>query len=169
TLYFSNFADQRLYRLERGALEPKPLTPEGAFRYADGVIDASRGAWIGVREDHSASDHEPVNEIVLVDSAGTRVLAWGHDFYSSPRLSPDRQWLAWIAWDHPRMPWAGTTLYVARLDADGGIFGEPKAIAGGEQESVFQPEWSPDGKELFFVSDRTGWWNLYRRALDSPQ
>ncbi len=147
-LYFSHDADRRLYRLDRGAAEPAPLTPEGPWRFADGVIDA-HGRWFGVREDHSAAG-EPVNEIVAVDLSGTRVLAGGHDFFSSPRVSRDGR-LAWLAWDHPNMPWDGTTLYVD---------GAP--VAGGPAESVFQPEWSPDGRYLTFVSDRTGWWNLYR-------
>jgi dipeptidyl aminopeptidase/acylaminoacyl peptidase len=153
SLYFSNYADQRLYRLERDAVEPVAITPEGPWRYADGVVDPRTGAWIGVREDHSAGGHEPVNTIVRI-GLETEVLAQGHDFFSSPRLSPDGSRLAWLAWDHPRMPWDGTTLYL-----DG------QAIAGGPRESVFQPGWSPDGNELFFISDRTGWWNLYRYSL----
>jgi hypothetical protein len=142
-LWFSNDVDRRLYRLDSG-----PLTPEGPWRYADGVVDL-HGRWIGVREDHSGPG-EPVNEIVAVDDSGTRVLVSGHDFFSSPKLSADGR-LAYLAWDHPNMPWDGTTLYV-----DGA------AMAGGPEESVFQPEWSPDGRSLVFVSDRTGWWNLYR-------
>ena len=89
SLYFSNYADQRLYRLDRGTAEPQPLTPEGPFRYADGIVDPLRRTWVGVREDHTAAGQEPVNAIVRVDSRGLSVLASGHDFYSSPRLSPD--------------------------------------------------------------------------------
>jgi dipeptidyl aminopeptidase/acylaminoacyl peptidase len=167
-LYFSHDADRRLYSLRPGA-EPVPLTPEGAWRYADGTVDARRRQWIGVREDHSAAGHEPVNTIVSIPLSGTApesgcVLSSGHDFYSSPRLSPDGRWLAYLAWDHPRMPWMGTTLYTVALAVDG-TPGAPVAIAGGERESVFQPEWTPDGSELIFVSDRTGWWNLYRHSL----
>jgi dipeptidyl aminopeptidase/acylaminoacyl peptidase len=153
SLWFANYADQRLYRLNHDAAEPVAITPEGPWRYADGVIDPRTGAWIGVREDHSAGGHEPDNAIVRIGTK-TEVVAQGHDFFSSPRLSPDGSRLAWLAWDHPRMPWDGTTLYI-----DG------NAIAGGPRESVFQPEWSPDGTELFFISDRTGWWNLYRYSL----
>ena len=159
-LYFSNDADRRLYRLDRGSSTPRPITPEGAWRYADGIIDRD-GRWIGVREDHTAAGTEPVNQIVRLDGAGIRVLASGHDFYSSPRLSPDGRRLAFLAWDHPRMPWVGTTLYVLNLEG-----GEPVAIAGGERESIFQPEWALDGSELYFVSDRTGWWNLYAARHD---
>lgn len=166
-LYFSNDADRRLYGLRPGS-SPVPLTPEGHWRYADGAIDARRGLWIGVREDHSAAGREAVNTIVSVSltalpSSG-RVLASGHDFFSSPRLSPDGRWLAYLAWDHPHMPWHGTTLYLRALAQDG-TPAEPVAIAGGEKESIFQPEWTPDGSALIFVSDRTGWWNLYRYSL----
>jgi dipeptidyl aminopeptidase/acylaminoacyl peptidase len=170
TLYFSHDNDQRLYRLRRGAGEPEPLTPEGPFRYADGVIDLRRHLWVGVREDHSNIGHEPANTLVAIDlsaPASGRILAEGHDFYSSPKLSPDGDWLAYLAWDHPRMPWVGTTLYVVSLDASGMPSGEAVAIAGGPEESIFQPEWSPDGAALYFVSDRTGWWNLYRCAWPS--
>lgn len=167
-LFFSHDLDRRLYRIGPGAA-PVPLTPEGAWRYADGVIDARRRQWIGVREDHTATGHEPVNTIVSIPLSGRalesgRVLASGHDFYSSPCLSPDGRWLAYLAWDHPRMPWMGTTLYTAAL-AEDGTPADPVAIAGGERESVFQPEWTPDGSALILVSDRTGWWNLYQHSF----
>jgi dipeptidyl aminopeptidase/acylaminoacyl peptidase len=165
-LYFSNLADQRLYCLKPGDDEPQPLTEEGAMRYADGVIDRRRDAWLGVREDHSRLGQEPSNTIVRVNAGGVTVVASGHDFYSSPRLSSDGSWLAFLAWDHPRMPWVGTTLYVMELSEDGAPAGEPIVIAGGEKESVFQPEWAPENSELFFVSDRTGWWNIYRSTLN---
>jgi dipeptidyl aminopeptidase/acylaminoacyl peptidase len=166
TVYFSNFADQRLYRTTLDEA-PRPITPEGAFRYADAVCDRLRDRLICVREDHSTNNHEPVNTIVSVRlspqdgtlDAGT-VLASGNDFYAFPRLSPDGSRLCWIEWNHPNMPWDGTTLWVAAVNADGSL-GEPQYIIGGEAESIFQPEWSPDG-ELYFVSDRTNWWNLYR-------
>ena len=172
-LYFSNDADRRLYRLDRGAAQPVPLTSEGQWRYGDGLLDARRRRWIGVREDHTQPDREPVNTIVSIDASGAagdagRVLASGHDFFSSPRLSPDGRWLAFLAWDHPRMPWEGTTLYVMSLDDPAARL---VALAGGPEESIFQPEWLPDSSAMVFVSDRTGWWNLYRRGLDfsSPQ
>ncbi|MBZ5578155.1 MAG: prolyl oligopeptidase family serine peptidase [Acidobacteriia bacterium] len=170
-LYFSHDTDRRLYRLDQGAGQPVPLTAEGACRYADGVIDARHNRWIGVREDHTAAGREPENTLVSIDAraaapdAGT-VLASGHDFYSSPKLSPDGRWLAFLAWDHPRMPWQGTTLYALPFDESGRPSAAPVAIAGGPEESVFQPEWAPDGSALFFVSDRTGWWNLYCRGID---
>ena len=88
----------------------------------------------------------------------------GHDFFSSPRLSPDGNRLVWLAWDHPNMPWNGTTLYLADVAGDGTV-GEPRVIAGGPAESIFQPEWAPDGEQIVLVSDRSGWWNLYRYVL----
>jgi dipeptidyl aminopeptidase/acylaminoacyl peptidase len=171
-LYFSNFSDGRLYRQAGGADAPQPLTPEpprpSASRFADGVIDTARQRWIGVREDHTGAG-EAVNTIVAVDLAGAtepgRILACGHDFFSSPRLSPDRSKLLWLAWDHPNMPWNGTTLYLAALGADGMPSGASEAIAGGAAESIFQPEWSPDGEAIVFVSDRSGWWNLHAYDL----
>ena len=168
-VYFSNYADGRLYRQHAGAARPEPLTPaplarERQWRFADGVIDRARGRWLGVREDHTG-EGEAVNTIVAVDLAQPgRVLVGGHDFFSAPRLSPDGRALIWLTWDHPNMPRNGTTLYLAALDPSGGVV-EPKAIAGGAAESIFQPEWSPDGRGIFFVSDRSNWWNLYRFDL----
>lgn len=167
-VYFSHDADRRLYRLDRDSQPPLALTPEGPWRYADGVIDAARRRWIGVREDHTAG--AAVNTIVAIDATGAagnagEVLASGHDFYSSPKLSPDGRQLAFLAWDHPRMPWDGTILYVTTLN-EAGSASSPVAVAGGPDESIFQPEWAPDGTGLFFVSDRTGWWNVYRAGLD---
>lgn len=162
TVYFSNFADQRLYKQVSGG-EPEALTPDGNDRYADAVMDEGRDRLICVRERHTEVGQEAVNTIVAVSLNGNdsgQVLTSGHDFYSSPRLSPDGQSLAWITWDHPNMPWDGTDLWVAPVQADGTL-GEATHVAGGSSESIFQPEWSPDGV-LYFVSDRTGWWNLYR-------
>jgi dipeptidyl aminopeptidase/acylaminoacyl peptidase len=162
TIYFVNFADQRLYRQDPGAA-PQPLTPAAALRYADGVIDRQRGRMIWVREDHTVAGREAVNALVslpLTPGDGGHVLVCGNDFYSSPRLSPDGSRLAWLTWNHPNMPWDGTELWVGEIMADGSL-GRTECVAGGGSESIFQPEWSPDGV-LYFVSDRTGWWNLYR-------
>jgi len=162
TVYFSNFSDQCLYRQDPGS-KPRPITPGVDMRYADGVIDRRRRCMICVREDHTAPSREAVSTLVsldLEDGESGRVLVSGNDFYSSPRLSPDGSRLAWLTWNHPNMPWDGTELWVAELKADGSL-GRSERVAGGVDESIFQPEWSPDGI-LHFVSDRTGWWNLYR-------
>ncbi|MBM3450743.1 MAG: S9 family peptidase [Armatimonadetes bacterium] len=159
---FSNAADGRLYQITPGG-PPRPLTPEGPFRYADLVLDAPRARLLCVREDHTAATSAPRNEVIAVDLHGSvppTVLLGGHDFYAAPRLSPDGTRLAWLSWDQPDMPWDATALSVARL----GPNGTPLAltvIAGGRDESIFQPEWSPSG-DLWYVSDRSGWWNLYR-------
>lgn len=161
-VYFSNFADQRLYRQYPGE-KPLSITPKVSMRYADGIIDCRSGRMICIREDHTAEDGEVVNTIVGLDLDGSEdshVLVSGNDFYSSPRLSSDGSSLAWITWNHPNMPWDGTELWVADLMPDGSIE-QAQQIAGGVDESIFQPEWSPDGI-LHFVSDRTGWWNIYR-------
>ena len=162
-IYYSSFADQRLYRLEPDR-SPEPLTPPGDWFYADCSIDLVRRCLICVREDHSAKDREPLTTLVSISlddspSAGT-VLVSGHDFYSTPRFSPDGSRLSWLAWRHPQMPWDGTELWVADVDAGGALVRSTR-VAGSQTESIFQPGWSPEGT-LYFVSDRTGWWNLYR-------
>ncbi|MEY3866307.1 MAG: hypothetical protein RLZZ338_198 [Cyanobacteriota bacterium] len=169
-VYFSNFADQRLYR-QLINQEPVPFTPENNCRYADGIFDALRNRVICVQEDHT-SGKEPVNSLVsinLENGADIRVLTEGNDFYSFPRLSPDGSQLAWISWNHPNMPWDGTELWVAPVNSDG-FLGEKVLIAGGVNESIFQPEWSPDGV-LYFVTDRDNWWNIYRceTPFSSPE
>jgi dipeptidyl aminopeptidase/acylaminoacyl peptidase len=158
---FVDFADQRLYRQRLGE-DPVAITPQpeeaGALRYADMRLAPDGSTVVCVRE--RDAEPEPVNEIVslpLDGSAEPQVLAGGRDFYASPRISDDGFWLAWICWDHPNMPWDGTELWMAPL-AD---TGEERLIAGGREESIFQPEWGPDGR-LHFASDRDGWWNLYR-------
>lgn len=188
TIYFSNFSDQRLYRQTANAAsdEPQPLTPESnnELRYADMIPDHKRRRLIAVREDHTAGGREPTNTLVAVrldadasaeasntgdatnaadaDDNGGQVLVSGYDFYSSPRLSPDGKELVWLCWNHPNMPWDGTELWRGNVEEDGTIAGA-RRIAGGREESIFQPEWSPTGR-LHFVSDKSGWWNLYRAA-----
>ncbi len=169
TVFFSNFTDQRLYRQEVNAA-PRAITPERDWRYADGLIDRLRNRMICVREDHTAAETEAVNTIVSIDLDGKdeqRVLASGNAFYSSPRLNPDANKLAWITWNHPNMPWDGTELWVADIQPGGSLINKT-LVAGGPEESIFQPEWSPDGV-LYFVSDRTGWWNLYRLHNGKPK
>ncbi len=168
-VFFANFADQRLYRVEPGQ-PPQPITPEAAWRYADGVVDRARNRLLCVREDHTRQGQEAVNTLVAIDLSGDRgqtVLVSGADFYADPRLSPDGTRLAWLEWRHPNMPWDGCELWVAELQSNGAP-GEPRRVAGGPQESIFQPQWSPGGT-LYFVSDRNGWWNLYRDSAGAVE
>lgn len=169
-VYYSEFADQRVYRLEPGHI-PEPLTPPGDWFYADGCINPSRTRLVCVREDHTAKGREPITTLVSLaldgpPSAG-QVIVSGHDFYSTPRFSPDGSRLSWLAWRHPNMPWDGTELWVANV-ADDGLPEQAHHVAGGDTDAIFQPGWSPDGT-LYFVSDRTGWWNLYRVRKDQAE
>jgi len=160
-VYFSNFADQRLYRQSPNSI-PEPITPEGGMRYADGVIDHRRNRMIWVCEDHTKNDKEPENYLAAISMDGTerfQKLISGNDFYSSPRINPDGSLLAWLTWNHPNMPWDYTELWVGEIREDGSI-GNPTQIAGGNDESICQPRYSLDGT-LYFISERTGWWNLY--------
>jgi dipeptidyl aminopeptidase/acylaminoacyl peptidase len=161
-LIFAHFHDTRLYRVEPDG-KTRPITPETALRYADFIFDTPRNRLIAVREDHRG-DGEAVNTIAATgldgDESGGVVLTEGADFYAYPRLSPDGQRLCWIQWNHPNMPWDGSELWVAEL-ADDGAIASKQQVAGGREESIFQPSWAPDGT-LYFVSDRNEWWNLYR-------
>ena len=171
TVFFSNFADQRLYRQDPGAA-PRPITPEPAvpagLRYADAVLSQDGRLLLCVRERHASDGRDATNELVALPADGSGeavVVAAGHDFYSTPRISPDGRQVCWLVWDHPRMPWDGSEVWVGDLAGDGSIANQ-RRIAGGATESIFQPAWSPSG-ELHFVSDRSGWWNLYRQRGDA--
>ena len=161
-LIFAHFHDTRLYRVEPDG-KTRPITPETALRYADFIFDTPRNRLIAVREDHRG-EGEAVNTIAATglegDESGGVVLTEGADFYAYPRLSPDGQRLSWIQWNHPNMPWDGSELWVADLAADG-MIARKQHVAGGKDESIFQPAWAPDGT-LFYVSDRNEWWNFYR-------
>jgi dipeptidyl aminopeptidase/acylaminoacyl peptidase len=160
TIYFANFADQKVYWQSQGSA-PVRLTGAEAYFFADGVVDEARDQMYAVREDHTKEGQEAVNTLVAMalEDGKSSVLAGGYDFYSSPRLSGDGKKLAWLSWRHPNMPWDGTELWTAEFKADGNL-SQPVLVAGGKEESIFQPEWSPGGV-LHFISDRTGWWNLY--------
>jgi dipeptidyl aminopeptidase/acylaminoacyl peptidase len=171
TVFFSNFDDQRLYRQDPGK-SPLPITPDppvaAGLRYADGRATPDGRAIVCVRESHLGD--EVVNEVVAVPADGSvepAALATGRDFYAYPRVSPDGAWLAWTCWDHPNMPWDGTELWLAPLGQDAGL-GEARLVAGGPDESILQPDWSPAG-ELHFVSDRSGWWNIHRESAGAVE
>lgn len=164
TIYFSNYQDGKIYQQVIGT-QPYPLTDKLEQRYGDLIADRDRNRLICVCEDHSVAG-EAVNNLVTINlSTGRKQnLVTGKDFYSSPRLSPDGKYLAWLSWNHPDMPWDSTYLWLAQLDAEGMVL-KPELIAGGIAESICEPKWGDDGT-LYFSSDRTNWWNLYRRQPD---
>jgi dipeptidyl aminopeptidase/acylaminoacyl peptidase len=194
-IFFSNFADQRIYRTgaiararphvthagpeepaqssapglavaggEGGQRPAYTVTAAGSWFYADATFDPRRRRLVCVREDHTIADREPITTLVSIPVDGPEtsghVLTSGHDFYSTPRLNADGTRLAWLAWRHPNMPWDGTELWAADVNDDGAIE-RAACVAGGASESIYQPGWSPSG-ELYFASDRDGWWKLYR-------
>lgn len=167
-VYFSNFADQRLYRINPNQ-RPEAITDNTHLRFADGVMDRRRRRIVCVCEDHSGPG-QAVNSLlgIEVDGSGTiHTLVSGNDFYSSPRLSPEGDYLAWLTWNHPNMPWDYTELWLGRVEADGSV-GQATKIAGGVNESICQPKFSPEGT-LYFISERTGWWNIYRWVSGSAE
>ncbi|MFI9759691.1 prolyl oligopeptidase family serine peptidase [Streptomyces sp. NPDC051963] len=166
---FVNFADQRLYRYEPGT-EPRPLTPAGP-RWAEPQLRPDAGEVWCVMEEFTGEGPTDVRRVLAAvpldgsaaeDRDAVRELSDGrHRFVSGPRVSPDGRRAAWLAWDHPRMPWDGTELVVAEVD---GVFRAARTVAGGPEESIAQVEWAPDGA-LLYASDRSGWWNLYRDGV----
>jgi dipeptidyl aminopeptidase/acylaminoacyl peptidase len=166
-VYFSNFSDGCLYAQDLASEQPQQVRqittdPKKRCRYADLIFDSVRQRLICVQEEHDSAGLEPLNTIVsisLTDPKDIHVLVCGCDFYASPRLSPDGSRLVWLSWNHPNMPWDGTNLQIATVN--NGFVSAPALIAGGARESIFQPQWSSDGT-LYFVSDRTGWGNLYQ-------
>ncbi|AQA03203.1 S9 family peptidase [Mycobacterium sp. MS1601] len=172
TVWFTDWADQRLYTVA-GSAAPVPVTPEPQVprgdRWADGCVTAD-GRWVLVVREHHPAGGGPadvVNEIVVLDVAGElapRVVVTGPDFVSDPRISPDGQRLCWLQWSHPDMPWDGTELCVAELhNSDAGPLLDTTQVVAGRPggESVTGPRWADDGS-LWFISDRSDWWNLYR-------
>jgi dienelactone hydrolase len=168
-LFYVDFADQRVYVSEGGSAGP--LSPEGS-RYADFAVAPTRD-WLLAVEERPREGQEPENRLVAFEMPrrglpircqAPQVVAQGADFYSFPVFSPDGSRLAFTAWSHPQMPWDGTTLFVQEW-GPGGPRGSARAVAGGPSEAILQPEFSPAGV-LTFVSDRSGWWNLYQLRGD---
>ena len=167
TVFFSNYSDQHIYRQDFNA-DPAPITTGDGRCYADLILDRQHQGLICVCENHGVGQADPINTLVRLDltdkgkadNPKSNILASGYDFYASPSLSPDGSQLAWLSWNHPEMPWDGTELWIGKLRPDG-MLGETEKVAGANDESIFQPQWSPDGT-LYFVSDRTGWWNIYQ-------
>jgi dipeptidyl aminopeptidase/acylaminoacyl peptidase len=167
-LWFTDSGDHRVHRVD-GSGQAVAITPatavEGEHRFADLKLSPDERFIVAQRERHDdeARRHgEAINELVIFPADGSappRILAEGHDFYAAPCFSPSGRALAWLAWDHPNMPWDGSLLYLADLSGEGEI-GELRKVAGGSEISICQPSWSPDGV-LHFVSDESGWWNLH--------
>jgi dipeptidyl aminopeptidase/acylaminoacyl peptidase len=158
-IYFVRDQDQQVYCLEHDSSIRK-MTAITNARFADGCVHPYDGSLFYVMEEHGK---EVVNSIVrIMDNGAVSKVAEGNDFYSNPRISPDGRMLAYIAWNNPNMPWDGTELWVLDLQS-----GQRKMIAGGAQESIADPRWSPDGV-LYYISDRSNWWNLYRADSAQP-
>lgn len=164
-IFAVSFSDQKVYRIDDEESEPVAITPRSeianSLRYANGTVSSDGSTIYCVQENHLDPEHI-LNQIVCFPSDGSidpRVIFSGTDFVSSPKISPDGLTLTWLSWDHPNMPWDGTQLHMAEINSDGGLSNR-KLIAGGSEESITQPTWSPDGV-LHFISDRSGWWNLY--------
>ena len=167
-IVLSEFDHNRLLLKATPEAEPVELVADPALRFADMRLDIVRDRVYAAMEDQSESAIGARNLLVAVslsDGALTE-LATGHDFYSDPVLSPDGSRLAFLTWDFPQMPWDGTDLWVATVQADGSL-AEPVHVAGGTSESVLQPKWAPDGS-LLYGSDRSDWWNLYRWRTPAP-
>ncbi|WP_160153507.1 S9 family peptidase [Microbulbifer sp. ALW1] len=169
SVYFVLAADQRIYHLPMNSSVPEPITAEGPCHYADLTFDAKRERLICVQEDCSGSG-EPVARIVAISlkdkNYSVETLVEGADFYSNPALAPDGSQLAFLRWHHPNMPWDATELCKAEVTPSGSL-SNIEQVAGGSNESLFQPQWSPDGK-LYYVSDRSNWWNIYELGKNKP-
>ncbi|MEM7080557.1 MAG: prolyl oligopeptidase family serine peptidase [Pseudomonadota bacterium] len=173
-VYFSNFADQALYRVTAGG-SPQRLSASDGVRYADCSMDAARQRLLCVREDHRGLSEtgagEAVNALVAISLDGEahdgEVLWQQSDFVGYPSISPDGARMAWISWDHPNMPWDNVVLWHADVAADGTLR-NVRRLNQGVDESVLQPTWSPNGT-LYFLTDRAGWWNMHRLVDGSVQ
>ena len=173
-LAFVEFSDQRIYSLEPGGTEPQALTADypsvaagPALRYAELTVSRDEREIWAVRETHLDAGVSRDLVAIALDGSGVRVVLAGSDFLAGARVSPDGRRVAWIAWNHPQMPWDGTELRVADLRADG-TAGPARTLLGSTEESVLQPEWADDD-HLYAVSDRSGWWNLYRVPVDADE
>ncbi len=161
-----NFSDQHLYEIGADGTA-KPVSARNGERYADIQIDARHDRLICICEAHTA-EGEPANRIVAISLNAPHtqtILVEGHDFFAFPRLSPDGTKLAFIAWNHPNMPWDDVQLYLADLNEQG-LTSNVTRLNGGVNESVLDLQWSEQG-DLFFIADRSGWWNPYRHDGNS--
>jgi len=165
-LAFVNKADQRIYITEPKG-EPRPLSPESpagqSHRYIE-MIAVGDEIWC-IREVHIEGrvERDLVALSLKPEGVGSlRSLESSSHFYAHPRLSADGRYLAWIAWEHPQMPWDGTELRVAQVS--NGQLINVRVLAGDVQTSCLSPEWGPNNA-LYFICDKSGWWNLWQVDL----
>jgi dipeptidyl aminopeptidase/acylaminoacyl peptidase len=165
-IYFTNWDDQRIYKIKDNKITP--ITPKSkpnkSIRFADLIISPDGENLICIMETHNNNSVD--NEIVIIPTDGSskpKTLLKGCDFYSSPRLNENGTKIAWICWQHPNMPFDETELHIAKFSTEGKLKNNKK-IAGGNDESVMQPKWH--GDQLFFISDKTGWWKLNKYEND---
>ena len=182
-LYFVLQDDQCIYRLDTtipDALPEALTTADQGLRFAELCLDTPRNRLLAVCEQHQGylqdnsqenPQQEPENFIAAISLDGSQTLlklVSGADFYAYPRLSPNGSHLSWISWQHPHMPWDNTTLEIAELDTNGAVGNIKRPLADNDEqsESLVQPNWAADGS-LFFVSDRSEWWNIYRLSAEA--
>lgn len=161
-VYFVNGEDQQIYRLSLTDKHIEPLTQTTGCRYGDLYYSSVHHCLLAICEDHTNSTIEPQNRLISLDLASGRITSVeiGHDFVTSAQVSPDGAWLAYITWDHPQMPWQASQLWLRQMES-AVAFGQPRLVAGDNHTSVTQPRWSPAG-DLYWIDDRTEWWNFYR-------
>ncbi len=174
-LFFVDDSDGRIHA-GRVSGPTAPITPAGSC-YAD-LVPSPDGRWLVAVEERPRPDGEPENRLIAIALAESvqpasvealgepRVVASGHDFYASPVFAENGLRLAFLGWDHPNMPWNGTLLEVVQWAQDGPR-SDPRRVAGGPTESLFQPRFAIDGA-LYVVSDRSGWWNVVRIGDSGP-
>jgi len=159
----------RLYQQLLSGGEAQPITPEGGECSAPSVSPDGKD----VIYLHSA---EGTDVLALVDARGKNqpvVLSKGHDFYMHPCWHPQGNRIAWVAWDHPFMPWNSSALYLGELDGEKGTprLTSQEIVAGvlTGNTGIFQPTFSPDGRHLSYVSNENGWFNVYWLDLSSGE
>ena len=167
TVYFVA-QEGRIYRQSLSGEQPRPLTPQ--FGHMASPTPSPDGKWvIFVRT------YERTDGLDVVDAEGKKwpqKLTYGHDFYMQPCWHPDGKRVAWVAWDHPHMPWDSTTLHMATLQVDGTNLPtvlETKTLFDKPDVAVQQPQFTPDGKHLLYLSDENGWYNLYQYDLETGE
>jgi len=167
-VYFVESISGRLYRQSLKYGTPRPLTP--AFGQTAAPTLSPNGKWLLFLNSYESSD-----SLAIVDSQGRnwpQKLHTGHDFYTQPAWHPDGDSICWVAWDHPNMPWDGTSLYLGKISTDHfrlPVLTEVQIISGGNDISIFQPQFTPDGSSLVYVSDENGWWHLFLYDLERKE